>query len=101
MNVSSIQSGSIWSIVLFIAFCGCLPSGDPLSQLDSPILFQGDDSLAYRDPAVLYHEKTFYLFFTLTETEPDDSLFWYTAVSKSEDLKHWTDDIKLPSPMLI
>jgi hypothetical protein len=73
-----------------VAVIGCLPEGDPLSQLDSPILFQGDDSLAFRDPAVLYHENTFYLFYTLTETEPDDSLFWYTAFSKSSDLKQWT-----------
>ena len=93
MNASHNQSRPICSIVLLliVMVCGCLPSGDPLSQLDSPILFQGDDSLAFRDPAVLYHEKTFYLFYTLTETEPDDSLFWYTAVSKSEDLKHWTE----------
>jgi hypothetical protein len=47
--------------------------------------------MAYRDPAVLYHKEAFYLFFTVTETEANDSLFWYTAVSRSEDLKHWTE----------
>ncbi len=93
MMLSSMPSRSISSIVLLliIMVSGCLPAADPLSKLDSPILFQGNDSLAFRDPAVLYHENTFYLFFTLTETEPDDSLFWYTAVSKSEDLKQWTE----------
>jgi hypothetical protein len=92
MKASLNPSGRIYSIVLFsvMTVFGCLPAQDPLSQLDSPILFRGDDSLAYRDPAVLYHEKTFYLFFTLTETEPDDSLFWYTALSKSQDLMHWS-----------
>jgi hypothetical protein len=92
MNLSSLQSGPIIGIFLLavILLWGCLGPTDPLSELESPIVFHGDDSLAYRDPAVLYHKKTFYLFFTLTETEPNDSLFWYTAVSKSRDLKHWT-----------
>ena len=69
--------------------------GDPLGGLDSPILLKGNDSLAYRDPAVLYHENFFHLFYTITETEPDDSLFWYTAVSKSKDLKNWTAPRKI------
>lgn len=69
---------------------GCPGPADPLLELASPIIFQGNDSLAYRDPAIIYHKDTFYLFFTLTETEPNDSLYWYTALSRSRDLKNWT-----------
>jgi hypothetical protein len=65
-----------------------------LERLESPILFKGDENTAYRDPAVLYHEDTFYLYFTLVEIEPDDRIYSYTAWSKSADLQHWTDPVK-------
>jgi len=61
-----------------------------LAQLESPILLRGNDRAAYRDPAAVYHDGTFHLFYTLVETEPDGALFWYTAVSTSRDLRNWT-----------
>jgi hypothetical protein len=68
-----------------------------LSSLISPIIFKGDDKTAYRDPAVLYYQHTFYLFFTLCKTEEDEKIYSYTAMSTSRDLKNWTS-IKILTP---
>ena len=66
-----------------------------LDKLTSPILFQGNETTAFRDPAVLYHDGKFFLFFTLVETEPDGKIYSYTASSISTDLIHWTKPKKL------
>jgi hypothetical protein len=66
-----------------------------LSELKSPVLFHGDEQTAYRDPAVLYHNKVFHLFFTLTEIEPDGKIYSYTAYSRSTDLIKWSVPRKL------
>ena len=76
-----------------ISACGS--SKIDLDSLPSPIIFKGDDRTAYRDPAVYYHDKVFYLFFTLVEIEPNDSIFSYTAMSKSVDLKNWSPPKKI------
>ncbi len=60
-----------------------------LHTLETPIIFKGNDSTAYRDPAVLYHNDMFYLFFTLVKTE-HGRVYSYTAESHSADLKHWS-----------
>jgi hypothetical protein len=62
-----------------------------LNTLGSPIIFKGDDTTAYRDPAVLYHNNVFYLFFTLVRTE-DGKIYSYTAESHSVDLKNWSPE---------
>lgn len=74
------------------ALCGCRGSrpGRMLSRLDDVRIFKGDDSTAYRDPAVVYADGTFHLFFTLVRIERD-SVFSYTAQSSSKDLKHWSE----------
>lgn len=69
----------------------------PLAQLSSPVLFQGDNKTAYRDPAVLYHDNKFYLFFTMVRTEEDEKVYSYTAMSTSADLKKWSE-IKILTP---
>jgi len=66
-----------------------------LKALKSPVIFKGNETLAYRDPAVLFHNRTFYLFFTLTEIEQDGKIYMYTATSKSADLVYWTIPRKL------
>lgn len=66
-----------------------------LNNMCSPLLFCGDEHTAYRDPAILYHDGTFFLFFTLTEIEPDGRIYKYTATSKSADLVHWSNPKKL------
>ena len=69
--------------------------GMPATQLDlqkiaSPILFQGDATTAYRDPAVVYHDGVFRMFFTLVKIEADGKPYLYTAVSRSTDLVSWS-----------
>lgn len=61
-----------------------------INKLDSPIIFKGNDSTAYRDPAVLYHDQLFYLFFTMVKSESDGKVYSYTAMSSSPDLKNWS-----------
>lgn len=61
-----------------------------LESLISPVLFQGNSYMGYRDPAVLYHDSTFHLFFTLAETESDGRIYLSVAYSKSKDLVNWT-----------
>jgi len=61
-----------------------------VSRLRSPILFQGDDDTAYRDPTAFYRDGTLYLYFTLGTIDPDGLIYWQTAWSKSKDLTHWT-----------
>lgn len=68
-----------------------------LAALPSPILFKGDDKTAYRDPAVLYHNNKFYLFFTLVKVENDGKVYSYIAMSQSRDLLKWSD-IKIVTP---
>lgn len=67
-----------------------------LKSLKSPIIFKGDEKTAYRDPAVLFHNNTIYLFFTLVRTE-GGQVFSYTAMRKSNDLKNWTP-LKIITP---
>lgn len=66
-----------------------------LKKITNPIIFRGDDKVAYRDPAVVYAGGWFHLFFTLVETEPDGEVYMYLAKSKSCDLVKWEDPRKL------
>jgi len=61
-----------------------------LSKLSSPVLFRGDATTAYRDPAAVYHAGWFYLYFTLVRTEADGVAYSYVAWSKSRNLRSWT-----------
>lgn len=58
------------------------------------ILFKGDATTAYRDPAALYHDKVFRLFFTLVRIE-EGLPYSYLAWSKSSDLRTWTTPVIL------
>lgn len=62
-----------------------------LSRRPSSVLWRGDDTTAYRDPAVVYHEGVFHLFFTLVKTEADGRVFLRLAQSRSADLIHWSE----------
>ena len=81
------------SLFLFICLYGftnhTAAQTNLLLDLESPIIFKGDDTTAYRDPAVLYHNQVFYLFFTLVMTE-GGKIYSYTAESHSVDLKNWS-----------
>lgn len=58
------------------------------------IIFQGNDKIAYRDPAAYLHEGIYYLFFTISEKE-DGYMYNYVAMSWSKDLKEWSKPRKL------
>jgi hypothetical protein len=93
------MNAPIVTAALAIAFCmgGLTAEADAASQgkvdfnaIPSPLIFQGDATTAYRDPAALYYDGWFYLYISLEQTEPDKKVFGYTAWSKSNDLIHWT-----------
>jgi hypothetical protein len=62
-----------------------------LNAIESPIIMMGNDKTGFRDPALVYHEGTFYMYYSLVLTEEDEKIYWYTAYSKSNDLINWTD----------
>jgi hypothetical protein len=62
-----------------------------LSALRSPVLFRGDATTAYRDPAIVYHNGLFYMYMSLIKIEPGAQTFQYTSWSRSGDLVHWTE----------
>ena len=66
-----------------------------LDKLKSPVIFRGNETTAYRDPAVIYENGMFHLFFTVVEIEPDGMIFMFTAYSSSIDLINWTSPQKL------
>jgi len=65
-------------------------AGVDFTAIKSPIIFQGDAATAYRDPAAIYHDGVFRLFFTLVKTEADGTPFMFTAASQSTNLVDWT-----------
>jgi hypothetical protein len=82
------------AIALLLVSRGLISAEPPrvsLSAIPSPILFRGDATTAYRDPAAIYHDGWFRLFFTLVKIEPDGRPFSYTAWSKTRDLVAWTE----------
>lgn len=85
----------ICSVFIFLISVKGYAGKFDLNKLSSPILFQGNETTAFRDPAILYHNGTFHLFFTLVETEADSKIYSYTAFSISSDLIHWTKPKKL------
>lgn len=68
-----------------------------LARLTSPILLAGNERIGYRDPAAIYHDGVFRLYYTRVETEADGEVYMYTAMSQSEDLVHWSQS-KLLTP---
>ncbi|MBN2292376.1 MAG: hypothetical protein JXM70_08125 [Pirellulales bacterium] len=62
-----------------------------LAALDSPIIIQGDDKVAYRDPAVLCVDGKFHVFSTLVRTENDKGIYSYVVQTISNDLKSRTE----------
>ena len=69
------------------------PESVSLAAIVSPVIFRGDAATAYRDPAVVYHDGWFRLFFTLVRIEPGAGPFSYTAWSKSRDLVRWSEPV--------
>lgn len=69
---------------------GASRGGNLLAALTSPILLRGDADTAYRDPAALYVNGEFHLYYTYNRPDRDGKVYWFTATSRSRDLQHWT-----------
>jgi sucrose-6-phosphate hydrolase SacC (GH32 family) len=64
-----------------------------LDAIESPILMMGNDKTGFRDPAVIYNEGVFYMYYSLVLSEENEKIYWYVAYSKSDDLISWTDPV--------
>ena len=90
MNAIPSPAVKALAALLMIMCAACSNPRGLLESVPSPILFKGNENTAYRDPAVLYHDGRFHLFFTLVEIESDGKVFSYTATSQSRNLIDWT-----------
>ncbi len=66
------------------------PQHIDLARIPSPVIFRGDARIAYRDPAVHFHDGVFRLFFSYGEREPDGRIYFCLGSSQSRDLVTWT-----------
>ena len=57
--------------------------------LSSPMLIKGDSFCAYRDPAVIFHEGVFHLYFTYVDNS-EGGPWLYLAECTSTDLANWS-----------
>ena len=80
---------------LTITFSSSQAQEFDFSNITSPIIFKGDFKFAYRDPAVVYHNDKFHLYFTLVERASDSGMYLFVAYSNSDDLVHWSYPRKL------
>ena len=65
----------------------------------TPEILIGDARTAYRDPAAVYADGVFHLYFTLVETpEGESQPYMFLAHSESADLVHWSAPEKLTQP---
>jgi hypothetical protein len=77
--------------LIFILYSFQTKAQDKLFEiLESPIVLKGNDTIAYRDPAILYHNNEFHLFFTIVRTEESINVYSYTAHSTSKNLSNWS-----------
>ena len=90
------MKGVFFTTISALIFClNIVGQNFDLQLIRSPVIFRGDSITAYRDPAILFHDDLFYLFFTLIEIEPDGRIYGYTAKSKSGDLVNWETPKKI------
>lgn len=54
------------------------------------VIFKGDETTAYRDPACCFFEGNYHLFFTVS-LKKQGYMYNYVATSKSSDLINWTE----------
>lgn len=66
-----------------------------IDSIQSSRLICGDETHAFRDPAVIHRDGVFHLYCTYVETEADGEIYMYTVHMRSEDLIHWSEPQKL------
>ncbi len=62
-----------------------------LAAMTTPILLEGNERLAYRDPAVYLHDGVFHLFCSVTTIEADGLVYGRVGKCTSSDLMNWTE----------
>lgn len=77
--------------LLLTAPCMAQAGDSLLRGLSSPIVLKGTETVAYRDPLLVWVDQHFLLFYSYVVTDPDQKVYWYTAWSSSTDLKHWSE----------
>ena len=88
------------ALPLFLSLIACGDDGRTvdkiiLTGLDSPIVLRGDDNTAYRDATAIFHDGVFYLYVTMIQTEEEDRIYSYTALSRSSNLRDWSKPVIL------
>ncbi|MBQ1866353.1 MAG: hypothetical protein II151_05450 [Bacteroidales bacterium] len=83
---------AIFSLILAAALqVSCSRTAVPdLSAIKEPRILVGNDTLAFRDPAAVYNDGVFHLFFSMVRIEAD-SIFSYVATSSSRNLRDWSE----------
>lgn len=66
-----------------------------LSKLPSSHILKGDETHAYRDPAVFLKDGIFHIFMTLVETEDDGNVYMYTVKTTTKDFVNFSKIKKL------
>ena len=59
-------------------------------KIPSPVILQGDSRLAYRDPALHYHDGIFRIFVSITTLKRDGTYAFVIVAIQSRDLIKWT-----------
>ena len=62
-------------------------------RIPTPVILRGDSRLAYRDPALHFHDGVFRIFVSITTRAEDGSLGFEIAVIQSSDLISWSDPV--------
>ena len=66
--------------------------------IPSPIVLHTRDGMHFRDPAAIYDDGTFYVYFTINYPRLEGkSIVSVTGMTTSKDLIHWSD-VKLLTP---
>ena len=86
---------SLLGVALLLAGVAGADEGVAWDKLVSPVIFRGDAHTAYRDPAAVFHNGWFYLYFSKVVIESDGRPVHYTAWSKSRDLVTWTEPVTI------
>jgi len=75
------------------AVAGARPAADVIdwSAIPSPVIHRGTPTTAHRDPAALYHDGQFRLFFTHVTRAKSGTYYWQLAETRSRDLISWTE----------
>ena len=60
------------------------------NNIKGPIIFEGNSTVSYRDPAMIYHDGVFRLFCTVLKRK-GDYLYLHIGESKSRDLVNWSE----------